>query len=171
MKKAVLAGIFVMLLAGFAQASVIYGFSGTYIDNTSGDLIGPVSFTLTLPTPIPNTGTTGFTPDDTYTPGGQLVCDVCDHVSFYYDGVSRGFTATPSNVVGYGVTDGEYVFYFDPSSFTTDGVYTDVIGLWFPNQGTLTVSGASTVPEPSGLLLLGTGVLSLAGAVRRKLML
>lgn len=157
MKKAALTAGFVVFLGAFAQASVVYSFTGTY----GGP---PVSFTLTVPSAV--------LADASFVPGPQLVCDACDQINFFVDAVAHGFTSTPSNAVGYNVSNnGQFLFFFAPTSFTVDGVYTDVIGGGFPDQGTLTVTGASSVPEPSSVALLGTGLVGLAAVVRRRLML
>jgi hypothetical protein len=161
MKRAALDVFSVLILSAFASASVIYSFTGTY-QGDGGQLMGPVSFTLTVPT--------GVTADTTFSPSPQLVCDACDQINFYVDAVAHGFTSTPSNAIGYGLPGGTgYIFYFDPSSFVANGTYTDVIGSWFPNQGTLTVSGAaSPSPEPGTILMLGSGLLGVASLARRK---
>ena len=55
-------------------------------------------------------------------------------------------------------TSGVYAFYYNNEQSQSDGTYT----------GTL-VSDVSAVPEPSSFALLGTGLLSAAGFVRRRI--
>jgi hypothetical protein len=151
MRKTPLVTLLVLALPLLCHASVVYDFSGSF------NLNQPVTFTLTVPYYITATGSTGLTPDATFYPGGQLTCDACTQIDFFVDALSRGFVNVPSNTVGYGVTNGQfftsYFFYFAPQSFTVNGTYTDVIGPWFSNQGTLIVSG-TPVPEPAMLAVL-----------------
>jgi hypothetical protein len=158
MKRPSIVLFLLLVLSALSHASVVYSFSGTYANG-----IGPVSFTVTVPNYI--------TLDTGFTPGAQMVCDACDKVDFFVDAVAHGFTQIPSNAIGYEVTGGSnFLFFFAPQSFTVNGTYTDVIGNDFPDQGTLIVS-ATPVPEPSSMLLMGTGVLGVAGMLRRKISL
>ena len=62
------------------------------------------------------------------------------------------------------VGGGQSINFFAAGSFLAVGTYTDI------EFGAVTVNIAQTgVPEPSSLLLLGSGVGALFGAVRRKL--
>ena len=62
------------------------------------------------------------------------------------------------------VGGGQSINFFSAGSFLAVGTYTDI------EFGAVTVNIAQTgVPEPSSLLLLGSGVGALFGAVRRKL--
>ena len=169
MKKMAVVIFAVLMFAALAQADVVYSFIGTYTDHTTGQVMGPVSFTLTLPAVLTPKGFTDSTPDATFDPGAQLTCDACLDVSFYFDAVARGFTQTPSNIVSYDVLGGGYYFYFAPSSFTVNGTYKDVIGSWFGNQGTLTLSGAQVAtPEPGSLAMLAPALGLLGGWLRAR---
>jgi len=146
----------------FCHANVQYTFSGSFNLNQT------VTFTLTVPNYITATGSTGLTPDASFFPGLQLTCNACNEIDFFVDAVARGFTNVPSNTVGYGVGTNSYFFYFAPQSFTVNGTYTDVIGPWFSNQGTLTVSG-TPVPEPA-TLPLWVSVAAGLGVFRRRIL-
>ncbi|HME35270.1 MAG TPA: PEP-CTERM sorting domain-containing protein [Candidatus Sulfotelmatobacter sp.] len=166
MKKATFALLLAIMLPALARADVVYSFTGAYSNSYTHEIVGPFSFTLTVPSPI--------TADAFFDPGGQLVCDTCFNVWFAVDAVAHGLTKIPSNMIGYGVLeDGVpgrgFYFYFAPPSFTVDGTYTDVIGSWFPNQGTLTVTGAanSSTPEPGTLAMLAPA-LGFLGWLRKR---
>lgn len=164
MRKTRFVAVLLFALPLLSHANVVYDFSGTGVPNQVA------TFTLTVPNYITATGTTGLTPDASFVPGPQLVCNVCTRIDFYVDAVSRGFVSVPSNTVGYGVTNGQfftsYFFYFAPQSFTVNGTYTDVLGNGFPNQGTLIVSG-TPVPEPGTFGLFSLAVTGL-GLLRKK---
>lgn len=85
---------------------------------------------------------------------------------------SKGTPTTPTQMLSFDVTGGGLM----ESSFVSNGsavFAVDVIGLSSKggtgNVGTLDPGVPPTVPEPSSLLLFGTGALGLAGMLRRRL--
>ena len=128
------------------------------------------TFTFALPSsPVP----TFFTPGDGFAvygvtasgPSGTQTIDVA-----FYDNpgsfINGGF-----GYAGFGGLD----FSSGPQVFTGTEAHptflTGVFNLIDTSTGaqtTLTITGDSTVPEPSSLALLGTGILGLAGAALRK---
>jgi PEP-CTERM motif-containing protein len=69
-----------------------------------------------------------------------------------------------SGCAGYMITNTAWAaFAFVPGSFLGPGTYTDTLGA----GATLTITDITAVPEPSSLLLLGTGLLGLGLLVKR----
>jgi len=73
-----------------------------------------------------------------------------------FSGVSNGFAFTGST---------NQILSFS----SEDGGRDDSKGCWRDLQGTTTITATAAVPEPSTLTFFGTGLIALAGAVRRKL--
>lgn len=156
-----------LLMAGSAFADIMtYQFSGT-VKGFNNQILGPYTFSLTLPNALTGTGAVGNAPDEQFFPGPELVCNACSYISFYSDAVAHGFTGAPSDAFGYGFATGgsEVFFYFAPGAVTTNGVYSNNL-LIGQNDATLTVSSA--VPEPSVLLLLMPVALTLTRLRGRK---
>jgi hypothetical protein len=81
---------------------------------------------------------------------GQLVLDL---------GGIHGETSTPTNTVPLGIgTHTVEIFYADQDQVAAS--------LMFEDNG---IAVTSPTPEPGSLALLGTGVLGLAGVVRRRM--
>jgi hypothetical protein len=129
-----------------ANATTIYDFVASDVGWT---------FTLTVPNPV--------TADTTFSPP-ELTCSPCSSIKFVPDAVAAGLTGTPSQAIAWYRDGSESYFYYSPGTFTTAGVYNDII----LNYGTiLTVTvNADPIPEPStGALLVAP---LLAGFVLRR---
>ena len=96
---------------------------------------------------------------------------------FLGDGASVGDENTASGYPYYTYADGSQLFSgsvtdptFTPGTYTIDNIVDLTFDGGLSNGDyTLAISnGASVTPEPSSLLMLGTGVLGLAGMYRRK---
>jgi len=158
-----------LMLPLLAHADYVYSFSGETTDGTVD------TFTFTSTTLIRSETAISLS---SCLSGGVP----CSYVAIYPDGASY---VDPGNPTIYydqmitGPNPGDYYF-FDSGAFgqvgihTTDAFFTSLMEEYATDitigTGTLTVTDTSTVPEPSGLMLLGTGVLGFVGPIRRKLL-
>ena len=138
------------IVPAVARADYIYTVTQTFIHSTQFSFIEPTlasSGTVTSSlTQISGTTATAFVWDSAaggFCFGGGFPDDACAGIEF----------------VGGGQND----FGFPAGSFLASGTYTSVLPGMTVN---ITQTG---VPEPSSLLLLGSGILGLLGTVRRKL--
>jgi len=144
---------------GHAATYSFTGFFGESLPPGQSDY--SATFELTLPAPV--------TVDTTVLAAGLTSCmthaEACTAVTFYVDASVAGLS--PGNdwqAIGLSTASVTSYYYFQPSSFTTDGVY-DVVGF---NPATLTVSGVSAVPEPAAAAMFGIAALGLAAIGRRR---
>jgi hypothetical protein len=156
---AVLTLLSVASLATAAGADVIYTFSGV------GMGTGPLSFTATLPSLMADNSLVGLNPATVSANCGPNACSP----NLFMCGDCDIFGGTEFDVVEMNVCfddctrqDAEE-FVFTDGSMESFGTHTSLI---YGEPGTLTISTA--VPEPSSILLLGTGALGLFGPIRRK---
>ena len=133
--------------------------------------------TLTL-NPVSSTTGSGFTQTLTFNSGfdgvgGPLPESFSELFTVGTDSVLANFTGT-FNVSS--TTDPD-MFTLDPTSFTIDGTTYSFAGLTFsdapPFPGgssteNVNFTSAAATPEPSSLALLGTGILGVAGVVRKR---
>ena len=141
-----------LLLPALSHADVMYSYVG------AGDYAG-TSFTIDSPTFL--SYSFDFIP---VTTSSDLI------VSGFDDGKLASIRFTQNVVAGMTSTGGTTTLFFGAYNIAQNGIYVDNS----PGPvGTLTISGApsavAVTPEPSSLALLGTGILGVAGVVRKRL--
>ena len=150
------------LAAGLAFAvsshAATYSFSGFFGEaSPSGDFTATFSFTVPA---VIGADTTIAAADMTQcqTPAGQ-----CVSAAFYMDAAAAGLAPEHPEweAIGFSNDSGTSYYYFDASTFATDGVHADVFGI---GPATLDVNTAAAVPEPApvSMALAGLGLLGLA---------
>jgi hypothetical protein len=165
---ALLAATLIVTAANAAATTFDYSFTGTDFERNNA----PVSFSFTEPNLLTTTGTFSFTPfaieGTTFTYGFMAVNGTEDCFIFgspsSFPNTSCGVVAVPTLFVGtfIGATSpGTYAV----ASFNTTCVSTGNTPCVLLKSLTITA-----VPEPSSLLLFGTGALGLLGPIRRKLL-
>jgi hypothetical protein len=161
-----------------------FSYSGTGTFDSQETATGMGSFTYSF-TSGGSTGTlTGFTFNDT------LISPTYGTSSFSYSGLgdvavsaitlqSNGTIATitinTDYLAGSNAGFGPVRFVLQDSAVTNDSTSGsnaaagDFLGDFTSGTNTLTVGSPAATPEPSSLMLLGTGILGTAGALRRRL--
>jgi hypothetical protein len=143
-----------LLLTTSAFADVTYTFTG--LQQAHGGL---VSLTVTTPNFITSDTTfaaTGTNSSCTITGGTNDTC-----LSFEF--VMQSFSNSLISVEAEGESDN---YFFNLGTFSKPGIYGESFNTGRDAQ--LTIAETAT-PEPGSLVLLGSGLLGLGGAVRRKI--
>lgn len=176
LRAVLLIGMTLLSMSATMYADATYSFSGH-----SGNGNSTFSFTVPIVTPD-NTDIIEYGSSMTTCNTGNATYAYCEDAVFFgadantngtdYDQLSF-FACTDASCNSFLRTD----YFFDDGAFNAVGTFTtnatatasfdEVFGL-VRSSGTLTIT-SSTVPEPSSLLLLGSGALAFLGLTRRKL--
>lgn len=149
--KLILSALVILFGSAVSRADSLY----TVTENFSPALATSFSF-IVLGSSIPSSGdVTAITQisGSTVTEFSWASSAICNLGGFGGDG-NACITYSSSSTLFTG---------FAPGSFLADGTYTSISG-----DMTVTISPSAPMPEPSSLLLLGTGLLGLVGAMRRR---
>jgi PEP-CTERM motif len=181
---AIAAGCFLLLSPGDARADSLTGSVGiTWLyPNTSttayaSDTIG-VGSSLTCPGASPICAGYAGAGTQTFSVGSSAISYTASGTSFgYHPGTFNGFdftglTFTSGSLTGFNLTTN--IAGLSNSNVTFGPSFIEINLAALPVNGYFTLDlnpgSKTTVPEPSSLVLLGTGLLSLIGFMRRKAM-
>jgi PEP-CTERM motif len=191
-------GLFVVLLLAVQSAfadSINYFTSATYDSSTPITALSApntaFSFSFSIPTAVsisasdPDSFTT--TVPITFTLGSMHQTLSGTAIIFYANSLAGGFDidltlngnsymwefgAGPQLFIGSTsnpvLLTGSFPFGTGVFAFGLPGA--EIGHLFSPPSGTIVASTPTTVPEPSSLTLLGTGIVAIAGAIRKKLL-